>query len=426
MNKKYGENDGVWRTVAGRRVFIRNGQSLEDAMNSSGKFEDIKRKIKEKKKDKKARLDNEDKYQKSIEKGKELEKKYRKREREDLRKRSNEEIEEALQDQSIDYDDRRIAEEVLNDRKKLGNAIKNSSTNTKDGNKNYDKKGNPDSLTEYTDKNGKLKPEREKVHQEILNEYFEGKLPVDEDERVFYMTGGGSGTGKSNFLKDSKKYYGREFNYNEETGMFEGNIIKVDPDDLKKAIHKRVGSGELDAGYYHEESSALAKRITSVGMDNGYLVLSDGVNGGSNKIASKIEQAHQKGYKVYASYGTIPYEKALENNWNRYEKGYKKDKNTARIVTAKEVVKAHYNVSEGIMGSGHLFDKLDIYDMSDYDNVKKIGTVEDGKLKPLRGYESLFDNFEGKAKLSEKRRDELMDYWEKVYEVRKEKLRGEN
>jgi hypothetical protein len=426
MNKKYGENDGVWRTVAGRRVFIRNGQSLEDAMNSSGKFEDIKRKIKEKKKDKKTRLDNEDKYQKSIEKGKELEKKYRKREREDLRKRSNEEIEEALQDQSIDYDDRRIAEEVLNDRKKLGNAIKNSSTNTKDGNKNYDKKGNPDSLTEYTDKNGKLKPEREKVHQEILREYFENKLPVDEDERVFYMTGGGSGTGKSNFLKDGKKYYGREFNYNEETGMFEGNIIKVDPDDLKKAIHKRVGSGELDAGYYHEESSALAKRITSVGMDNGYLVLSDGVNGGSNKIASKIEQAHQKGYKVYASYGTIPYEKALENNWNRYEKGYKKDKNTARIVTAKEVVKAHYNVSEGIMGSGHLFDKLDIYDMSDYDNVKKIGTVEDGKLKSLRGYESLFDNFEGKAKLSEKRRDELTDYWEKVYEVRKEKLRGEN
>ena len=47
MNKKYGENDGVWRTVAGRRIFIRNGQSLEDAMNSSGKFEDIKRKIKD-------------------------------------------------------------------------------------------------------------------------------------------------------------------------------------------------------------------------------------------------------------------------------------------------------------------------------------------------------------------------------------------
>lgn len=30
--------DGVWRTVAGRRIFIKNGQSLTDAMKSSGKF----------------------------------------------------------------------------------------------------------------------------------------------------------------------------------------------------------------------------------------------------------------------------------------------------------------------------------------------------------------------------------------------------
>lgn len=33
--------DGVWRTISGRRVFIRNGQSLTDAMRESGKFSDI-------------------------------------------------------------------------------------------------------------------------------------------------------------------------------------------------------------------------------------------------------------------------------------------------------------------------------------------------------------------------------------------------
>lgn len=31
--------DGVWRTISGRRVFIRDGQSLTDAMRESGKFE---------------------------------------------------------------------------------------------------------------------------------------------------------------------------------------------------------------------------------------------------------------------------------------------------------------------------------------------------------------------------------------------------
>ena len=41
--------DGVWRTIAGRKVFIKDGQSLSDAMKNSGKFEkkeDVKAKIK--------------------------------------------------------------------------------------------------------------------------------------------------------------------------------------------------------------------------------------------------------------------------------------------------------------------------------------------------------------------------------------------
>lgn len=32
------EKDGVWRTVRGRRIFIKDGQSLTDAMRESGKF----------------------------------------------------------------------------------------------------------------------------------------------------------------------------------------------------------------------------------------------------------------------------------------------------------------------------------------------------------------------------------------------------
>lgn len=33
---------GVWRTVMGRRVFINEGQDLQDAMNKSGRFDDVK------------------------------------------------------------------------------------------------------------------------------------------------------------------------------------------------------------------------------------------------------------------------------------------------------------------------------------------------------------------------------------------------
>ena len=40
MAKKYDfdDSDGVWRTVGGRRIFIRNGQDLASAMKESGKF----------------------------------------------------------------------------------------------------------------------------------------------------------------------------------------------------------------------------------------------------------------------------------------------------------------------------------------------------------------------------------------------------
>lgn len=32
------ESDGVWRTICGRRIFIRKGQSIKEAMLASGKF----------------------------------------------------------------------------------------------------------------------------------------------------------------------------------------------------------------------------------------------------------------------------------------------------------------------------------------------------------------------------------------------------
>ena len=40
----FDDEDGVWRTVGGRRVFIRDGQSLSDAMKKSGKFKNTKKK----------------------------------------------------------------------------------------------------------------------------------------------------------------------------------------------------------------------------------------------------------------------------------------------------------------------------------------------------------------------------------------------
>ena len=43
-SKKYDEEDGVWRTIGGKRIFIQKGESLSDAMKKSGKFPTQKKK----------------------------------------------------------------------------------------------------------------------------------------------------------------------------------------------------------------------------------------------------------------------------------------------------------------------------------------------------------------------------------------------
>ena len=52
MAKRFDEEDGVWRTVGGRRIFIKQGQSLSEAMKESGKFKtDRSSKFKKKEED---------------------------------------------------------------------------------------------------------------------------------------------------------------------------------------------------------------------------------------------------------------------------------------------------------------------------------------------------------------------------------------
>lgn len=41
-NKRYDKEEGVWRTIGGRRIFIKTGQSLSEAMIKSGKFKGTK------------------------------------------------------------------------------------------------------------------------------------------------------------------------------------------------------------------------------------------------------------------------------------------------------------------------------------------------------------------------------------------------
>lgn len=326
---------GVWRTVGGRRIFIKDGQDLSSAMKESGKFGSRKRTKEE-----------EEKLQKSIK--------------------------EITTTQFVDNED--IVDE------KTGKKLDVS-------------------LNKYMDENGKMTPEREALHQKIINEYFDGKTPVkDGEEKLYYMTGGGAGTGKSTFVKETGKYYGKNFNYEnmkDGTSRFKGNMIKLDADDLKI----KLGLDKNDpgsAGYLHGESSALVKRITAVAQNNGYNVMLDGTgDGGVKGMLKKIDDAHAKGYKVIANYGTISQEEALVRNWNRYIGGMEKGGN-ARLVSPDNVVRTHAKVSNVLPQIADKFDDVKLYNNSGEKPVL-IARGGNGKtITPVKGKEKAYVDFVNK------------------------------
>ena len=311
--------DGVWRTVSGRRIFIREGQDLKEAMKQSGKFSEVRVKNKNKsfksKKIENNKLKNQINLEKSIEKNPTT--------------------------KFVDDDD--VIDKDTGERLNV-------------------------SLNDYRDKDGNLTSEREQLHREIIKNYFEGKTPVaDGEEKLYYMTGGGAGTGKSRFVADTEKYYGgKDFQmYIAEDGsnLFKGNMIKLDADEIKIKLGLDKNNPN-SAGYLHGESSALVKRITEIAQENGYNVMLDGTgDGGIKGMINKIDSAHDRGYKVYANYGTISVEEALERNWNRYIDAKAKGEN-ARLVSGDSVVRTHAKVSQILPELASKFDNVKLWDNS--------------------------------------------------------------
>lgn len=268
--------------------------------------------------------------------------------------------------------------------------------------------------------NGEFDEETKQLHNEIIRDYFKGKLPADVtgEEKVFYMTGGGSGTGKSNFLKNGEKYFGKDFEYDKKTGMFNANVIKIDADDLKKRIYEKRKDGfdHLEASYLHEESSALSKRITDLALENGYPCMLDSTGDGSpEKLASKIKNAKDKGFKVYGAYGTCGFQKGLNNNFTRWRDAVEKGDKSARYVREKDVVELHRDVTNTLIACSDQFDRLTLSDMNDFDNIKLIAKGGNGKkLTVEKGFEREYNQFAEKGKLTDEQVLEKANGYKKV------------
>lgn len=248
-------------------------------------------------------------------------------------------------------------------------------TGTKDAVEEWSKQSN--SLSGFVDKNGKLTPEREKLHRQIIDDILRDKTP-EAGQATMTMMGGGPASGKSSVIDNGFVKL-----------TDENKTVTIDPDFLKSKLpgyEEMALKTDKAAGFYHEESSALAKRLYAVALSENINVVYDGTGDGSlNSAMGKIKQAKAAGYQVKGEYVTIDTAEALRRNQKRYEDGLRKyesgeSQTPPRLPNEKLVVSTHQKVTDIAVACAAEFDTLNIYDNNGAKgSTKLIATGGSGK-----------------------------------------------
>lgn len=228
-------------------------------------------------------------------------------------------------------------------------------TDVSDANKNFrlggiHEKLSGDLLSQHIGPDGKITPERNRLHAKIVVEHLKGVEKAKGQPTMTFL-GGGSAAGKSTYTKNPNSNFPSK-----------KKAVHVDSDEIKKKLpeyNKLVREGNQSAaGYAHEESSAVAKRVMGVARRNGYNVVLDGTGDNSEKsMLNKINGARAEGMRVEGVYCTCPTNVAVQRAMERGAK-------TGRIVKEDVIRSIHKKVSQ-------IFPKI----ASEFDSVKLVDTT---------------------------------------------------
>ena len=246
------------------------------------------------------------------------------------------------------------------------------------------------SLSDHMDESGNLTPERQKVHDEIVQNYFKDLVPYD-GQATMIMSGGGPASGKSFVSDAAKDEFGSE------------TVVVIDPDKIKAMLPgfaDMAMEGEKAAGFYHEESSALAKRIYQYACENNINVVYDGTGDGSvNSVKKKLKQAQDAGYAVRGEYVTVNVggdSGALARNRGRYEHSVRdwnngvQNMDPPRLVGDNHVMDIHAKVSDIAPDVANLFDAWVLTDNNVPKGAKRpviARCKKDGEIEVVKGME---------------------------------------
>lgn len=197
-------------------------------------------------------------------------------------------------------------------------------------------------IVQHPDGSYGFTPERQALHDEIVNAHLQGKTPADEP--VYNMLGGGPGSGKSTLVRQSPT-------------LQDPNTVVINPDDIKDSLPEYRGTGgKNNTLFVHEESSYLGKRVQAAAFERRYNVTFDGVGDGSPpKLRGKVDAARAAGYRVNGQYVTIPTDVAIQRAELRGQQ-------TGRYVPEPIITELHAGVSVSLPQTYQVFDSVDLFD----------------------------------------------------------------
>ena len=246
-------------------------------------------------------------------------------------------------------------------------------------------------------------PERQALHDKIVADHVLGITPATGQPEMIMM-GGGSGAGKSTLLKSGKV-----------EGMPEEGAkthVMINPDDIKTGENGKTAlpefkdrvmgtddvAGKSAAGFVHEESSYLGKRVQAAAIERNQSIILDGTGDSSEvKLGGKIGDAKAAGYKVRGVYVTVPTEVAVGRVRTRGAKPLYEGANYGRVVADSVTRDIHISVSRVLpaVATKGLFDSVELWDNSSSPvlvfSSAKGGIVRGGLWKGFvaKGFEKL-------------------------------------
>jgi hypothetical protein len=177
---------------------------------------------------------------------------------------------------------------------------------------------------------GRWTEERQRLHKQIIAEFFKGKTPVSNPQS--FLFGGGGGSGKST-LKEELFRLGK---LPENIVQADGDAIKFMLPEMKEAIAKKDLSG---AALVHEESAWLSKEVAKKAAAGDYNLLMDGIgDNGLENLKAKVDLVDGDDHPLKAIYVTVDTKTAVQRAINRAAR-------TGRMSSAEIVSSSHKAVS---------------------------------------------------------------------------------